>query len=340
MRYIKFILQRGFFLFYCLSTVVVLNSCKNATEKNTDTKEEVKSNTYAPSVDASSLYTLVEKQVGFGPRVPGSQAHQECGDWIVEQMTAAGLEIVEQEFPAATHTGKPFTGRNIIASLNPSASKRVLLAAHWDTRAMADKDDERKMDPIPGANDGGSGVAVLMEIASQIAEDSVKPNIGIDFVFFDAEDGGAPADFTGNPLNDYGGYCLGSEYWSKNPHKSGYTAFYGILLDMVGAKGAQFTHEDASMTVAPSIVKKVWDTANSLGYGTWFLNRKGGSVTDDHWPVIQNLKIPMIDIIDMQGGDQTLFFDAHHTHDDDMSKIDPLTLKAVAQTVIQVLYNE
>lgn len=318
-----------------------LESCRTKEDKQETVESPVAAiQKYAPKFTGLEAYHLVQKQVNFGPRVPGTKAHKACGDWIVSSLKSFGIEVMEQKFSASSYIGSPFEGRNIIGIYKPSAAKRILLAAHWDTREMADKDTERKNQPIPGANDGASGVAVLLEIARLIQQDSIKPDVGIDFIFFDAEDGGAPEDFAGNPQNDYGGYCLGSEYWSKNPHNENYTAYYGILLDMVGAKGAKFLQEQTSMQVAPSIVDRVWKTAASLGFKGLFVNALGSAVTDDHWPIIQNRKIPTIDIIDLQGGSSKVFFDAHHTHADDMDLIDGNVLNAVGTTVLQVLYNE
>lgn len=324
-----------------LALVFVGWSCKNNSTEQTTTSEQPaeKPAVMAPAFNADTAYQFVAKQVAFGPRVPNTSAHKRCADWIVAELKSMGLEVTEQPFTATTYDGKKLNARNIIGSFNPAATKRILLAAHWDARPFADKDDERKTQAIDAANDGGSGVGVLLEIARTISTASQKPAIGIDFIFFDAEDWGTPNDYTGNTSHPYSGYCLGSEYWSKNLHKPGYSAYYGILLDMVGAKGATFRQEGGSMQVAPSIVQNVWNTASKLGYSQFFISEDGGALTDDHVPVIQNARIPMIDIIDLKPTANT-FFDAHHTHDDNLSVIDKTTLKAVGQTVLQVLYQE
>ncbi len=292
-----------------------------------------------PDFNADSAFGGIEKQLSFGTRVPGTPGHKACGDWMVKEMKRFGLEVTEQPFDAFSYKGEKRPARNIIAAFNPAATKRVILAAHWDTRELADQDDEKQTEAIPGANDGGSGVAVLMEIARSIAASNEKPIIGIDFIFFDAEDGGAPDDFKGNPINEYGGYLLGSEYWSQNPHKENYSAFYGVLLDMVGAKNATFLKEQASMQVAPSIVNKIWQIASSAGFGNIFIQQNGPGITDDHLPVIINRKIPMVDIIDLKSGNKT-FFDHWHTHDDNIHAIDKGTLEAVGETLIRLLYQE
>ena len=318
--------------------VLCLNSCKNPdkTESDTSQQEEVAVTTPVPSFSADSAYFYTQKQVNFGPRVPGTAAHQKTGEWIASQMEAFGYKVVRQGFTALLYDGKTMPGVNFIASYKPEATKRIALAAHWDTRPFSDRDEKVKNKAIEGANDGASGVGVLLEIARNLSLDSAT--VGVDFLFFDIEDWGAPSDFKGNMTHPYGGYCLGSEYWSKNPHIQGYSAFYGILLDMVGAKGAQFRHEGVSMQVAPSVVSTVWSTASQLGFGQFFINADGGSITDDHVPVIQNLKFPMIDIIDYRANGD--FFPYHHTLGDNMTQIDPLTLKAVGQTVMHVIYQE
>lgn len=320
-------------------SLVFVYGCKN-TSTETTTAADTTPAVVAPAFNADSAFYFVEKQVAFGPRVPNTAAHKKAGDWLVSQLQTMGLEVITQNFKPVTYDGKTLDARNIIASYNPAATKRILLAAHWDARPFADKDDERKNEAIDGANDGGSGVGVLLEIARTIASAATKPNVGIDFIFFDAEDWGTPVDYTGNAGGTYSGYCLGSEYWSKNLHKPNYSAYFGILLDMVGAKGATFRQEGYSLQVAPSVVSNIWNTASNLGFSQFFVNEKmEGGITDDHVPVIQNAKIPMIDIIDLKRTENT-FFDAHHTHDDDMNVIDKNTLKAVGQTVLQVLYQE
>ena len=320
----------------------LLVQCKNTSNENTETAQTAsKAGTVvkAPAFDAEAAFEKVKTQVEFGPRVPKTSAHKACGDWIVAQLKSSGLEVTEQNFQGVSVKFKTVPGRNIIGSYNSSASKRILLAAHYDTREIADQDNERTEEPIPGANDGGSGVAILLQMAKEIVRSETKPNIGIDFIFFDLEDGGDPANGPSSSRNDYGGYLMGSEYWAKNPHKEGYTAFYGVLVDMVGAKGATFVKDKASMQVAPSVVNKIWNIASTKGYSGYFISQNGGDILDDHIPVIIHRKIPMIDIIDQKIGGQT-FFDHWHTHDDNLEAIDANTLKAVGETLLQTLYQE
>ena len=279
--------------------------------------------------------------------MPNTPAHQRGGDYLVTKLKEFGCDVTVQNFTATTWDGKKLNARNIIGSINPQAQKRILLASHWDSRPVADQDSAAadKTKPVPAANDGASGVGVLLELARTIQQAQQKPNVGVDIVFFDAEDWGnsekAGNDFeqpTGNSI-DYIGFCLGSRHWAKNPHKPNYTAYYGILLDMVGAKGATFAKEAYSMQYAPSVMNNVWQTASRSGYSQYFVDTQGTAVLDDHIAPNTIAKIPMIDIIHTNlnsGG----FFQDWHTTEDTMDNIDRGTLKAVGQTLLQTLYNE
>lgn len=292
----------------------------------------------APTFNADSAYSFVAKQVAFGPRVPNTKAHEQTGDYLVATLKEYGFTVTEQKFVATTYDGKKLNARNIIGSYQPQAAKRIMLASHWDSRPFADEDSIRKTQPVPGANDGASGVGVLLEIARVLHEAQNQPNLGVDIVFFDAEDWGKSGLTTDG---NYAGFCLGSRYWAENRHIPNYTAYFGILLDMVGAQNATFPKEGYSTKNAGEVVRNVWNTASQLGYSTYFIDQQGPAITDDHVPVIEVAKFPMIDIIHTRVNDLSrTFFDDWHTTEDDMDNIDPKTLKAVGQTVLQVLYNE
>ena len=229
---------------------------------------------------------------------------------------------------------------NIIASFRPEQSKRILLTSHWDTRPYADKDSVRMNEPIDGANDGASGVAVLLEIARAM-QDSL-PDVGVDIILFDGEDYGEPEDYD-EPQHEGSQqvyWCLGSQYWAEHKHEPRYSAYYGVLLDMVGAKKATFYREGVSRQAAPSIIKRIWDAAHDLGYGQYFVYQDSPDIVDDHVYVNYEAKIPMIDIIDHDPTSDFYFADYHHTHDDNLDIISPKTLEAVGATMLYVLYQE
>lgn len=282
-----------------------------------------------PDFNADSAFLYVQKQVDFGPRVPASPTHKACADWLTAQMRRLADTVQVQTAKVKVHNGKEVPMYNIIASLNPEANRRILLCAHWDTRPIADQDNERSNEPILGANDGASGVGVLMEIARQMkAADSP---LGLDLIFFDVEDYGL------SDIED--SYCLGSQYWAKHLHTPNYKPEYGILLDMVGAPDAVFLKEQWSMQFAPSTVDKVWKTAAELGYNSYFVNQMtNGSVTDDHYYVNKLASIPTIDIIHYTPEGR---FGAYwHTHDDDMKAVSKNTLDAVGTVLLTVLFRE
>ena len=283
-----------------------------------------------PPFSADSAYRWLSKQVEMGPRAPGTLAHGRCATYLESELRRFTPHVTRQQPPVTAHDGKRFTLQNIIARFKPEAEKRILLCAHWDSRPRAEMDSERPGAPILAANDGASGVAVLLEVARNLAAN--PPPCGIDIVLFDLEDYGESAAENS--------YCLGSQYWSRTPHIPGYQAEYGILLDMVGGKGARFFREGTSRTYAPHVVDKVWRNAQRLGYGNWFLNQDGNGITDDHYYINKISDIPTIDIIELDPGSETGFGRYWHTHKDDLSLIDPSTLHAVGHTLLFTLFQE
>jgi len=346
MRKLQIVTRAGV-LFFATAGLLLLSCDRTArqegqTETPGSTTSESVLTTKAPDFSGDSAYFFVEKQVAFGPRVPNSAAHRNCGDYLIAMLKQYGGEVTVQEFTATAYDRTPLQARNIIAAFNPKATKRILLAAHWDTRHVADKDSTRTRQPIDGANDGASGVGVLLEVARVLSSASQKPTVGIDIILFDVEDYGIP-EFEDrskyvSPENNAEFYCLGSQYWGKNPHKPGYSAYYGILLDMVGGKNSTFYKEGSSVKYASGIVDKVWTIAQALGYSQYFRNEQAPEIIDDHVYINEYARIPCIDIIDF--GLNSNFGAYHHTHADDMSIIDRTTLKAVGQTVLQTVYQE
>ncbi len=306
---------------------------------NKDSHKKTVRKTITANFNADSAYAYTAKQVAFGPRVPGTKAHAQCASWLIKKMKEFSDTVYVQKFKMRTYDGVTRNGINIIGSLNPQASSRVLLLAHWDSRPFADhdKDPANYHKPIDAANDGASGVAVLMELMRQF---KIKnPDNGVDVLLVDLEDWGPP-DFE-NHKPDENNWGLGSQYWAKSPHIPGYEANYGILLDMVGAKNPTFLKEYYSMGYASYVVKEVWNTAAELGYDNVFVNKKGGAISDDHIFINKYRNIPTIDIIHLDSHSSNgSFYEYWHTMGDTMDKIDKNTLFIVGRVVGTVVYND
>lgn len=317
--------------------MLAVTSCNTRPEpKQSQDSKVQKPQVVVPSFNADSAYMFIEKQLSFGPRVPNTKAHRECGDWMVVTLKRYSATVTEQRTKLKAYDGTMLDARNIIGSFNPDSQSRVLLCAHWDSRPWADHDQDpaNQNKPVPAANDGASGVGVLLEIARQFSIQN--PGLGVDIIFFDAEDYGEKQDLQGAYQD---AWALGSQYWAKNPHVPHYSARFGILLDMVGAKDAVFGKEQYSRQYAPNIVKRVWETADRIGYGNLFVNKNIGPIIDDHYYVNEIIRIPTIDIIDYHDDREKGFFDHWHTIDDTIDKISRETLKGVGQTVLTVVYE-
>ena len=289
-----------------------------------------------PQFNADSAYNYVAKQLEFGPRVPGSEAHKQCAEWFIDFFNDKADTVYVQDFRTRLYNGNGIDGKNIIAAFNPEAKKRILLAAHWDSRPFADHDPDEKNwnTPIDGANDGASGVGVLMEIARLMKE--TPTNVGVDIILFDLEDYGAPY-YLNLMTND--DWALGSQYWSKNPHIYNYRAYFGILLDMVGAPNAKFPKEYYSQQFAPALSNDVWRIAREIGYSDYFTNELGHPINDDHIYVNVHARIPMIDIIHLENNSESSFYPYWHTVKDNIEQIDPKTLGMVGDVVVNVIYR-
>ncbi|MCD4745308.1 MAG: M28 family peptidase [Bacteroidales bacterium] len=328
------------FLNYIFVLSIILYSCggsDNTESISSIQTEEVK--VKIPEFNADSAFHYVKMQVDFGPRVPNTKSHTECSEFLYSKLKSFSDTVIIQKFKTRAFDGTVLNGKNIIASFNPETNNRIFLSAHWDSRPFADHDPDEKnhRTPIDGANDGASGVGVLLEIARQLHLS--RPTIGVDIILFDTEDYGEPQDSQTQGNEDTWG--LGSQYWSKNPHKTNYFAKYGILLDMVGASDARFLMEGWSLYYAPEIVKKVWNIAHKIGYIDYFLFEEGGYITDDHYYVNKIKKIPTIDIIHLDTTSPNgTFFPYWHTVKDNIKIIDKWTLKVVGQTVLTVVLEE
>ncbi len=315
---------------------VLFVSCGASTNKNDDKSITESANNKSiiqqAQFDSDSAYAYVASQLKFGNRIPNTDEHKKTAQWLASELKRHGADVVMQDANVTAYDGKILNAINIIGSYNPENPDRLMLYAHWDSRPFADyeKDKKKQKLPVPGANDGASGVGVLLEIARQL--NAVNSDKGVDIIFFDAEDYGTP-EFHIGPKND-DTWALGTQYWARRTHKPGYRARYGILLDMVGAKDATFKKEGFSRYYAPTLLDQVWSIAQSLGYGDYFVNDEGGYITDDHYYVNSLKKIPSIDIIDLRNDTDTGFYPYWHTTEDTLDKIDKNTLKAVGETVI------
>ncbi len=316
-----------------LLPIVLFAACGGKTD--TPESEEKEPTVQVPSFSGDSAKAYVERQCSFGPRVPGSKAHSECLEWLVAEFWRLGADTVcVQRGEANIYDGSLKPIANVIASFNPDAENRILLASHWDSRPYADQDakESERRTPILGADDGASGVGVLMELARVLGEN--KPTVGIDIVFFDLEDWGAP-DWGEKRINA-NDWCLGSQYWAM--HKAGYKAQFGILLDMVGGSNACFYREYFSEHEAKWVNDKVWNEAARLGLGHRFIDSMGGAINDDHNSVMEIGGIPCIDIISYNANNESGFPEYWHTHHDDISNISARTLEDVGTVLLNIIF--
>lgn len=307
----------------------------NSSAKSQDDTTEADSIAH-PEFNSDSAYAFVAAQTTFGPRVPGSEAHKSCQRFIISTLQRAGADSIwTQQASVTAYDGKALPMVNILARFNTQSPRRILLLAHYDTRPWADneKDESRKNTPVDGANDGASGVGVMLEIARVIG--GAAPGVGVDMLFTDVEDYGTDS---GSGQED--SWCLGTQYWARNlPYGSDDRPVYGILLDMVGGRGARFHREYTSSRLAPGVMDRVWGVAAVSPYASFFPNEYGTGVTDDHL-YVNSAGIPCIDIIECANSQTGGFPPTWHTLDDTIENIDPATLKAVGEVLLDVVYSE
>ena len=326
-------MNRKYIFLSFLIVATLFSSCKS----NKQVEEVL--NPVGPAFIADSAMAYCQAQCDFGPRTMNSKAHDLCEEWIINKFKGFGLEVETQKADLTGWDGTKLHSTNIIAHFNPQAERRILICAHWDSRPWADNDPDSANwhKPVLAANDGASGVGVMLEVARLLQNDTTLA-IGVDLVCFDAEDYGTPQWAEKNEDSEKT-WALGAQYWAKNLPE-GYNPQFGILLDMVGGQGAKIYQEHFSLRYAASIVDKVWSAARHAGFSSVFANEVGGGVTDDHIPV-NEAGIPTIDIIPFYPDcRQSSFGPTWHTINDDMEHLDINTLKAVGQTLIQVIYSE
>lgn len=264
--------------------------------------------------DGNAAYNYAKAQVDFGPRVPGTPAAKQAGDWIIRQMRTRADTVIVQSFTHTTADGKKLPMRNILARFRPELTERVLYLTHWDSRPVSESastDAEKKM-PVPGANDGASGVGLFVALADVLKK--TRPNVGVDLLFTDGEDYGQ----FGPPEVDV---LIGSKYFASHLPSPGYKPLYGVLWDMIGDKDLRIPYEMNSFQQAPEVVSRVWQTAAEMGYGDIFVQESGGAINDDHMPLL-NAGMRVIDVIDLD-------YPPHHTPHDTMDKISAKSLAIV-----------
>ena len=288
--------------------------------------------TTIPRFDGKSAFGYLKAQTAFGPRNPGSSSHERCKDYLNQELLRFAHAVNLQRFPHTGYRGEPYTMTNIIASFNLQATQRIMLCAHWDTRPEADmeSDPAKRRLPILGANDGASGVAVLLELARLFKQ--TPPPVGVDIVLFDGEDFGRSGDLES--------YFLGSRYFAKTKPAT-FNPRFALLLDLVGDKNLLLLKEGYSVQFAPEIVRLVWETARELGVSE-FSDSIGGMIDDDHLP-LNSAGIPTVDIIDLElvgGRAANPERNYWHTHRDTPDRCSPESLEAVGKVLTHLLYAQ
>ncbi len=284
-----------------------------------------------PEFDAARAYALVEAQTDFGPRIPGTAAHDSTRRFLIRRLQAHADQVVEQQIriPVPGDTARQFAGTNIVASWQPELRRRILLAAHWDTRPQADNDPDpaRRLDPVLGANDGASGVAVLLEIARLLDAHPFQRAVGVDVILFDLEDLG-----TNGPVADdlRVPFAMGSEMFVLN--NPGYRPVWGVLLDMVGDRNLRIPREGYSQQNAPEVLDRVWAAAERTG-ATAFVDELGPAIQDDHVPFLR-VGIPVVDLI------HAPFPDTWHTTSDTPENVSAESLGQVGRVLVDLLWRD
>ena len=335
-------MKRSVFLLLMLG--LCLCACERRPNEPKPSDPKTAKTVVLPEFNADSAYAFVKAQTDFGPRVPNSEAHEQCAQWLVEKLSEYADTVIVQPFRTRLYNNKGIDGRNLIASFHPNAKKRIFLCAHWDSRPFADHDPDPSNwnHPIDGANDGASGVGVLIEMARGFRSQPLDEALGVDLILFDLEDYGPRQDQAAQYYDDRRNYwALGSQYWAAQPHVPGYTAAYGILLDMVGASEPSFMKEYYSQSYAPLVSNKVWRYAQNLGYHQYFVNELGDPISDDHLPINELAAIPTIDLIDLKlASSNGSFPETWHTLNDNLEHIDKTTLQMVGNVLIYTVYHE
>lgn len=324
-----------------LATLLLASACSGSGQAASGNQNETGNASQevaaSPVFNGDSAMQYVKEMLSFGPRVPGTDAQVKTAEWLQQQLARLGAEVEVQHTEAKAYNGTMLPIINVTGSYNTNARMRVLILAHWDSRHIADNDPDqsKRKEPVMGANDGASGCGVMLELARMAAQQN--PQVGIDLLFTDAEDYGAPDDWNGSHDADY--WALGTQAWCKDKRKKGYKAQYGILLDMVGAPDATFYHEYYSKRFAREYLNIVWNKARELGYSNLFIAEDGAGVTDDHVAVNEILGVPCIDIIDTRANSDQTFYPHWHTTHDTFDKLSVTTIQKVGNVLKSLLWK-
>ena len=331
-------------VFFITVVLLLMMACERHPNPTQPSDPKPTKTVIVPEFNADSAFAYVKAQTDFGPRVPNTEAHEQCAQWLVNKLSEYADTVMVQPFRTRLYNNKGIDGQNIIASFNPEAKKRIFLCSHWDSRPYADHDpDEANWNhPIDGANDGASGVGVLIEMARCFRLQPLDEKLGVDLILFDLEDYGPRQDQSEQYFdNRRNHWALGSQYWASMPHIPGYTASYGVLLDMVGASEPNFMKEYYSQGYAAWVSNKIWRYAQDLGYRQAFVNELGDPISDDHLPINEVAGIPTIDIVDLRPQSSNASFpETWHTLNDNIEHIDKATLQMVGNVLNYTVYHE
>ena len=301
--------MKRFFRIFSAALAIVAASCDRQPE--------------AGKFDGEAALQYAKAQLDFGPRVPGTPAAQQAGDWIIEQMKTRADTVIVQSWTHTTKDGVQLPMRNIIARYKPESKDRILYVTHWDSRPTSDQaeSEEDRLKPVPGANDGASGVGLFVALGDALTKN--PPTFGVDLLFVDGEDWGSFSD------PDLADVLIGSTYFSRNPVDPGYQPIFGVVWDMIADRDPEFRKEGYSLQGAPEVVDRVWRTAAELGYDDVFLDEEVGGITDDHVPLLR-AGMRVIDVIDLP-------YDFHHRPTDTFDKISARSLSIVGEVAEALL---
>lgn len=291
--------------------------------------------------DGQAALNYAKANLAFGPRTPGTAAHDKAGDWIVAEMKKRTDSVILQTWTQTTANGTKLAMKNVIARFNPKATSRVLYLTHWDTRPTADEDQNlgNRASPILGANDGAAGVGLFLALGDVFKKQ--PPSVGVDLLFVDGEDWG---DFSPDSSGNYPDALFGSQYFANHLPSPGYKPLFGVLFDMIGDADLTIYQEPNSVQAAPEVVSRVWRTADSLGYNQYFRTGMWPAITDDQVPLLKK-GLHVIDVLDFWYGpppasgnpEDSPVPNYHHTMQDTFDKLSAKSLQVVGDVAVALV---